>query len=443
MTSQHRVPCAAQRALASLALLLVCCTRSAPPREPVREPVGQGGVTPSARDVVLSPQPGERPIDQRIRAQQERVRRSKVVVPELERLGLMFLARARELEDPGGYTLALSTASAMQELESGSRAALLLRGMALHGLHRFSEAEVIARTLVAARGLPTDVGLLGDVLSDRGALDEAITTYQRMVDMRPDQHAYARAAHVRFLKGDVRGAAQAMTLATRAASPRNRESFAWAYAKLASYQLQLGELHAARAAIRRAREVFPESGPALKSEAQISMFEGALEAALVPLREAIARSPHPELLWMEGDALEALGRGVEAADVRARLRASGAQEDPRAYALYLASRGESLAEAQVLAQRELAERRDIYSYEALGWVQSARGQHAEALTNVRRALAEGTEDARLFYHAGMIAARAHQDEDARRWLSKASALSGMLLPSQRARLAAQLTAASP
>ena len=444
MTTHERIANTAQRALASLAIALACsCGRSAPAREVAREPVARALSAPAAHGLVLAPQPGEQPIDLRIRAQQERVRRSKVPVPELERLGLMFVGRARELSDPGGYTLALSASSAMQELEPSSRAALLLRGMALHGLHRFSDAEAIARTLVATRGLPTDLGLLGDVLADRGALDEAIAVYQRMVDLRPDLHAYARAAHVRYLKGDVRGAAQAMTLAARAASPRNGESFAWAFAKLASYQLQLGELRAAREATRRAREVSPGSLPALKSEAQIFVFEGALDAALSPLREAIARSPHPELLWMEGDVLEALGRAAEAAAVRARLKASGAQEDPRAYALYLASRGESLAEASVLAQAELAERRDVYSYEALGWVQSARGEHREALASARRALAEGTEDARLLYHAGMIAARAQQPDEARRWLTKASALSGMLFPSQRARLAEQLTAQLP
>lgn len=444
MTFHERTEWAAQRALTSLAIVLVCsCGRGAPPRELAREPLRQTVVAPTARAMVLAPQPGEQPVDLRIRAQQDRVRRSKVPVSELERLGFMFIGRARELSDAGGYTLALSASDAMQELESGSRASLLLRGMALHGLHRFSDAEAVARTLVSTRGLPMDLGLLGDVLADRGALDEAIGAYQQMVDLRPDQHAYARAAHARYLKGDVRGAADAMTLATRAASPRNRESFAWAFAKLASYRLQLGELSAARDATRRAREVFPESLPALKSEAQIFLFEGELDAALTCLREATARSPHPELLWMEGDALEALGRGAEEAAVRARLRESGAQEDPRAYALYLASRGESLAEASALVEAELSERRDVYSYEALGWVQSARGDHGAALQSARRALSEGTEDPRLFYHAGMIAARAQHPEEARRWLAKASALSGMLLPSQRARLVARQAAHAP
>jgi hypothetical protein len=51
-----------------------------------------------------------------------------------------------------------------------------------------------------------------------------------------------------------------------------------------------------------------------------------------------------------------------------------------------------------------------------------------------RALAEGTQDARLFYHAAQIAAHAGQPEDARRFQDQAFALKHLLLPSERERL---------
>jgi hypothetical protein len=50
---------------------------------------------------------------------------------------------------------------------------------------------------------------------------------------------------------------------------------------------------------------------------------------------------------------------------------------------------------------------------------------------MQRALAEGTEDARLFFHAGVIASQAGHSADAERWLGKASELSHLLLPSER------------
>ena len=50
---------------------------------------------------------------------------------------------------------------------------------------------------------------------------------------------------------------------------------------------------------------------------------------------------------------------------------------------------------------------------------------------MQRALAEGTQDARLFFHAGIIASQAGHTTDAERWLRKASELSHLLLPSER------------
>ena len=50
---------------------------------------------------------------------------------------------------------------------------------------------------------------------------------------------------------------------------------------------------------------------------------------------------------------------------------------------------------------------------------------------MQRALAEGTQDARLFFHAGIIASQAGHSPDAERWLRKASELSHLLLPSER------------
>jgi hypothetical protein len=55
----------------------------------------------------------------------------------------------------------------------------------------------------------------------------------------------------------------------------------------------------------------------------------------------------------------------------------------------------------------------------------------EAHSEMQRALAEGTQDARLFFHAGIIASQAGHPSDAERWWRKASELSQLLLPSER------------
>jgi len=57
---------------------------------------------------------------------------------------------------------------------------------------------------------------------------------------------------------------------------------------------------------------------------------------------------------------------------------------------------------------------------------------------MKKALAEGTQDARLFYHAGSIAAASGRKPEARHWLERAAAIRQMLLPSEREQLTKQL-----
>jgi hypothetical protein len=67
----------------------------------------------------------------------------------------------------------------------------------------------------------------------------------------------------------------------------------------------------------------------------------------------------------------------------------------------------------------------------LAWSLVAAGKVTEAHSEMQQALAEGTRDARLFFHAGVIALQAGHSADAERWLRKASELAHLLLPSER------------
>jgi len=70
----------------------------------------------------------------------------------------------------------------------------------------------------------------------------------------------------------------------------------------------------------------------------------------------------------------------------------------------------------------------------LAWAFAIAGRTAEAQEHARQALSEGTVDARLFLHAGIIAALNKDVTQAKRWLQKASVIQQMLLPSERMQL---------
>ena len=144
--------------------------------------------------------------------------------------------------NPGDYKLAEKTAECIESTSPDDASALLLRGHVLHQLHRFRDAEQIARRLTAKREFVLDYGLLGDVLMEQGRLTEAAEAYQKMIDLKPFYQSYTRASHLRWLKGDLGGAIELMQRAIAAASPRDPESVAWAYTRLAGYELQRGRL---------------------------------------------------------------------------------------------------------------------------------------------------------------------------------------------------------
>ena len=100
--------------------------------------------------------------------------------------------------------------------------------------------------------------------------------------------------------------------------------------------------------------------------------------------------------------------------------------------------GEQTELAVELAQRELQSRADIFTHDALAWALAAAGRPEEAWPHMEKALAEGTIDARLFTHAGVLAAKLGRTTEAESWLTKARSLQHMLLPSEQQQLAATL-----
>src|SRR5437867_2182231 len=195
--------------------------------------------------LVLTPQTSDSRTDREISRLQQQIRNRRNLQLALEQLGWAFVAKARESFDPGFYKLAEQCAWCIEKSNPQSQEAMLLRAHALQNLHRFKESETLARRLVQQRGLSFDYGLLGDALMEQGKLSDAVEVYQRMMNLKPDLRAYARAAHMRWLKGDLAGAIEAMQLAVSAASPQDAESAAWANTRLAFYQFQAGRLEEA------------------------------------------------------------------------------------------------------------------------------------------------------------------------------------------------------
>lgn len=393
--------------------------------------------------VVLTPLGGTGPVDKQIADLQQKIRQSPQRPELLEQLGWIFVNKARVSSDPGYYKLAEQCANALEQKTPGVADAELLRGHIYHALHRFHDAEVVARKLTQQRDFVFDYALLGDALMEQGKLEPAIDAYQKMVDLKPCLQTYSRVAYMRWLKGQVPGAVQASLLAVSGGSPKEPEPVAWAYTRLASYELQSGEADVALRSTELATKFVPGYAAALLQRGRVLLVLGKTPEALEALRAAAEKSPLPEYLWTLADALRGAGKIAESQDVEKKLLATGQANDPRTLSLFLASRGEKLDLALRLAQEELTNRQDIFTRDALAWAQLAKGNVADAAKNSQLALAEGTQDGRLFYHAAVIASAAGKPEEARKYFAKAGALAQMLMPSERQTLQRKLATLPP
>lgn len=389
---------------------------------------------PSLR-IALAPHAGSTSLDQQLRTAQAEAT-AHPDAPRLERLATLFITKARTSGDPGFYAQATACSDAMPTTGNGRHAAMLVRGHVRHALHDFPTAERIARELVAERGLFLDNGLLGDVLLDQGRLTEARDVYQRMLDQKPCLQSYSRAAQVRWLIGDVPGCRELLDLAASAGSRRDPESLAWVLARRAGLELQANDADAAARFADEALAVVPDYPAALAARGRAAMAKGAAAVAVESLAAAAARSPLPEHLWAHADALRAAGREAEAAAVEAELLRTGEREDPRTFAVWLATSGRDVARCLRLAKAEVALRRDAHTLDALAAAQWRTGDVEAAAATMQQALVVGVQDARLHLHAACISDARGDRVTTATHVAAAQARLAALLPSEQRQLAA-------
>ena len=389
---------------------------------------------PESCRFVLAPLAGDKAIDREIAQQQAIVLGdASRETAAIERLGWLFVKKARLSFDAGFYKLAEQCAACLEAHNSKGPETLLLRAHALQSLHHFREAEAAARELVNLRQLPFDYGVLGDILIDQGQIREGAAAYQKMVDLRPDFQSYARAAQVRWLTGDLNGAIELMNLATSASSPNDPEAGAWAFTRLALYQLQRGATNKPLQSCDAALSLENEYAPAMLARGRTLLALNRANDAVVELQRAAKLNPLPEYQWTLAEALNLTGDRDQAAKIESQL-AGASTEDSRTLSLYLATRHRDVERAVALAQQELINRGDVFTHDALAWALAAAGRATEAQTHIDKALSEGTSDPRLYLHAGIIAALNNDNSQAKRFLDQAAATQQMLLPSERVQL---------
>ena len=315
--------------------------------------------------------------------------------------------------------------------------------------HQFDKAMESSRELIRMQPSdPWNWGTLGDALIEKGDYEQGADAFQKMADLRPDLSSYNRAAHYRFLTNDPQGAVEIMQLAIRAGSS-SPENIAWCLVELGNIHFKTGRVKEAGEAYRSALLHFPGSHAAHAGMGKVYAADGKLPDAVASYERAKSITPLPDYESALSDLYSLQGRKADAAkqmqlvDLIYKLMRANGEKTNRNLSLIYSDHDRNLEIALELAQAELDSRRDIYTYDALGWALYKNKKYDDAEKAAAKAMSLNTPEPAFYYHAGMIAAALGKREDAQRLLNRAMALNANfdVLQSKMARelLAAQVT----
>ncbi len=326
----------------------------------------------------------------------------------LAQLGLAYLQKARETSDPTFYTQAETVLRKALAINPGSFDATAAIGSLELSRHQFREALDWGRKAQAlAPQKAYAYGVIGDAQIELGDYDQAVATFQQMIDLRPDLSSYARVSYARELYGDVEGAIQAMRQAAAAGGPAP-ENAGWAHVQLGNLNFNSGRLDKAEHEYNAALVVYPGYFHAQAGLAAVRAAQGRSAEAVALYKAAVAVVPLPQYVQALGDLYAATGD----------TRNAQAQYDLVSYifhvfevngvdvsmekAAFLADQNQDAAEAVRLAQSAAAWRHDIHTQDALAWTLYRAERYADALAAEQQALRLGTQNALFYFHLGLI-----------------------------------------
>ncbi len=378
-----------------------------------------------------------------IRFLEERVKRDPEDFIAYNKLAGYYLQRLRETGDLAFLNLTSRAAQASlaalpAEMNAGGLAAL---AQVEYASHDFVSSRDHAKQLIALEpGKTYPYHILGDSLLELGDYEEAGAIIRKLEGgPLPELGTEIRLARLGSLYGNLDAAERhlknALILALRSGKTP-RETVAWCRWQLGETAFATGDLETAEGHYRDALTTLPDYFHALAAHGRLRAARGDLPGAIEHYERAVRLLPDPTFVAALGDLYQLAGREREMTaqyalvEQTARLSALNGALYNRHLALFYADHDIKAEEAYNLAAREYQVRRDIYGADAVAWTALKAGRLAEAQSAIKEALRLGTRDAKLLYHAGMIARAGGDHTAARDYLKRALALNPQFDPLQ-------------
>ena len=307
----------------------------------------------------------------------------------------------REAERHARRSLRLRTA------HNGATAQVLAG--ALMARHAFAEAREVAEGMVAADSSSRSArAMLGEIELELGDYAAARRTFGTLLTVRTDFVVAPRFARWEELNGHPEAAEALFRRALAQAESRHGtppSQLAWFHWRLGDLALRNGQADEANAELTKGLEVVPDDPRLLGTMARLSAARHRWREANDEGERALVPVVDPATLGLLSQVYAAAGDSAGSADALTAMAVAVLnQPGPfhRGWSLLLLEQGREVPEVLARARAELATRRDVYGWDLLAWALYRSGRAQEAVPAADRALALGTRDAMLWYHAGMI-----------------------------------------
>jgi tetratricopeptide (TPR) repeat protein len=367
-----------------------------------------------------------KPIDEVVAFFERRVEAAPASFLDRTQLGIALAEQARERADLALYEDSEAVLRESLRLNPDSNTTKLAMGRVLHSQHRFSEARTIANEVWLAEPRSNGaLALLGDANFELGEYAVAEDLFHRLADDERSAPVVSRLARLAYAIGDpdaaVALAEEALELSRAIVLRPGEVSFYWF--QLGHLRFVTGDVHGAVAVLKTALELDPTDPGASEELAFVYASVGRPADAEAIYRQLLERGPAADIHGAYADLLRARGAEEEAGEqerlgrLLARDTIDRYPAERRHLARFYLSRDSALAVE--LAEADLADRADFGAYDTLAWALYHDGQFAQAAETIEDALAVGTLDPALLYHAGAIALANGEDSEAESYLREA------------------------
>lgn len=340
-----------------------------------------------------------------------------------------YMQKARESGDHKYYRKAGNTLDKSIRMNPDNYIGIVLRSKLAISNHNFNKALDYAEKAVQLEPERSfSHAVLGDALMGSGDVDKAMNAYQKMHEINHGLESFSRISRVRFLKGDTKGAVEAMEKAYESGLKHSTpdENLAWTQVMIGLYHFNSGKMNNAEKHYLKSLDIREDYYLGLEHLAELNAKRGDLEKAKKQYIRVIALNPAPEFHLAISGVYRELGNSEKADDHEKTARemlekmvTNGDKGYIRLLSNYYIDNNIKLDKALDLAKQDLELRKDIYTYDTIAraYLKNNNPQMAEKF--IDESLKHGTRDAKLYYHAGLIHFRLKDYKKARTFFDTA------------------------